>query len=138
LTVEGKRRYLRDFWNSRDPSEGTPLNEAMVQYYRGIAEANRRFGEGGAGGIPGWRTDRGRIFLKNGPPEEFLDEAGSGSTNPYVVWKYSRGRPVKFIFMDMSRFGHFELVFTDDRSEQGRIDWESLFEEQELERVKRF
>jgi GWxTD domain-containing protein len=138
LSVDGKQNFLREFWRTRDPTPGTPANEAMEQYYGGIAEANRRFGEGGSGDIPGWRTDRGRIFLKNGPPEEVLDEPGSGTTNPYSVWKYSRGRPVKFIFMDMSRFGHFELVFTDDRLEQGRFDWESLFDEQELERVKRF
>ena len=138
LSVEGKQNFLREFWRVRDQSPETAVNEAQAQYYSGIAEANRRFGEGGAGGIPGWRTDRGRIFLKNGPPEETLSEAGSGTTNPYEVWKYSRGRPVKFIFMDMSRFGHFELVFTDDRLEQGRFDWESLFDEQELERVSRF
>ena len=138
LSVAGKRDFLRQFWDVRDPSPGTSLNEAMTQYYHGIAEANRRFGERGAAGTPGWRTDRGRIYLHNGPAEEILDEAGSGSTNPYVVWKYSRGRPVKYVFMDMSRFGNYVLVFTDDRLEQSRIDWESLFEGQELERVKRF
>jgi GWxTD domain-containing protein len=138
LSVEGKRNFLTEFWASRDQDPDSPGNPVMAAYYNGIAEANRLFGEEGAGGIPGWRTDRGRIFLNHGPPEETLDEAGSGRTNPYEIWKYSRGRALKYIFMDRSRFGHYELVFTNDRNEQGRADWESLFEGQELERVNRF
>jgi GWxTD domain-containing protein len=139
LSVDGKRNYLRRFWEARDPTAGTTANEYMTTYYRGIAEANRRFGEGGAGGIPGWRTDRGRVFLRHGEPDEYLDDPGSGLTNPYVVWKFTgSGRPLKFVFLDNSGLGHYELVYTDDRTEQGRADWQSLFESQALERVMRF
>jgi GWxTD domain-containing protein len=139
LSVDGKRNYLRQFWETRDPTAGTAANEYMTTYYRGIAEANRRFGEGGAAGIPGWRTDRGRVFLNRGEPDEFLDDPGSGLTNPYIVWKFTgSGRPLKFVFLDNSGLGHYELVYTDDRTEQGRADWQSLFESQALERVMRF
>ena len=72
LTPSGKRDYLRRFWSRRDPTPGTAENELEEDFYRHIAEANRRFREGGAAQIPGWRTDRGRIFIRLGPPDEVL------------------------------------------------------------------
>src|SRR2546425_11778743 len=70
LTVLGKRVFLRLFWTTRDPTPGTAVNEFQVDFYSRIKEANRRFREGGAAEIPGWRTDRGRVFIKYGPPQE--------------------------------------------------------------------
>ncbi len=104
LAADGKRRFLRAFWARRDPTPGTPRNEAEEDFYERIAQANRRFREGGAGQIPGWRTDRGRIFLKYGDPDEVLSRPQPGSTLPFEVWKYTRGKLRKFCFMDLTRF----------------------------------
>src|SRR5258708_7365009 len=100
LTLEGKRRWLRQFWMKRDPSAGTARNEAREDFYARIAEANRRFREGGSAQIPGWRTDRGRGFIKYGPPHEGLDRPQAGKTRPYVGWKFTRGRVLKDVFLD--------------------------------------
>src|SRR5204863_9772888 len=70
LSLEGKRNYLRTFWQRRDPTPGTPENEVETAYYAKIAEANKRFREGGAASVPGWRTDRGRILIRYGEPDE--------------------------------------------------------------------
>jgi GWxTD domain-containing protein len=138
LTVEGKRRWLRLFWEKRDPTPGTPANEAQEDFYRRIAEANRRFREGGAAQIPGWRTDRGRVFVKYGPPNEILSRPQAGNTRPYEVWKYSRGRALKYVFLDQTLFGNYVLIWTDDRREPSRPNWQELLGPEAVIEVERF
>ena len=138
LSLEGKRTWLRQFWAKRDQSPGTSRNEEREAFYGRIAEANRRFREGGASQIPGWRTDRGRIFIRYGDPDEVLDRRQSATTNPYVVWKFTRVRPLKFVFMDLTRFGNYTLIYTDDRREQGRPNWEELLGNEAVDDVLRF
>jgi GWxTD domain-containing protein len=126
LTVDGKRGYLRRFWATRNPSPGAGKNDAMERFYAYVKEASRRFREGGASRVPGWRTDRGRIFVKYGRPDEVLSRPQSGSGKPYEVWKYTRGRPRRYIFLDLTQFGNFALIWTDDRTEQTLPNWSVL------------
>jgi len=126
LTLEGKRRWLRQFWAKRDPSAATPRNEAREDFYARIAEANRRFREGGSAQIPGWRTDRGRIYIKYGAPDEILSRPQAGDTRPYEVWKFSRGRALKYVFLDQTLFGNYVLIWTSDRREPSRPNWQEL------------
>jgi len=138
LTLEGKRRWLRVFWSKRDPTEGTPRNEARLDFYARINEANRRFREGGSAQIPGWRTDRGRIFIKYGPPDEVLSRPQAGDTRPYEVWKFSRGRALKYVFMDQTLFGNYVLIWTSDRREPSRPNWQELLGPEAVIEVERF
>ena len=126
LTVDGKRRWMRDFWARRNPAGGAGRSAQMDQYYARVNEANSRFKEGGAAGAAGWRTDRGRIFVLYGQPDERLDRRNSGTTNPYEVWKYTRDRNLKYVFMDLTRFGNYVLIYTNDRREQSRPNWQDL------------
>jgi GWxTD domain-containing protein len=138
LTIDGKRNFLRRFWSKRDPTPGTPRNEEQEDYYARIAEANRRYREGGAAEIPGWRTDRGRIFIRHGPPSEILKRPQAGNTLPYEAWKYSRDRALKYVFMDLTQFGNYALIWTDDRREPSRPNWQSLLGPECVEDVARF
>jgi GWxTD domain-containing protein len=138
LTLEGKRSFLRRFWLKRDPTSGTPRNEAQESFYSRIAEANRRYREGGSAAIPGWRTDRGRIFIKNGAPQEIMQRPQAGNTLPYEVWKYSQGRLLKYVFMDLTQFGNYALIWTDDRREPSRPNWQSLLGPEAVQDVQRF
>jgi GWxTD domain-containing protein len=138
LTVTGKRAYLRQFWARRDPTPGTPANEAREDFYGRIAVANRRYGEGGNAEVPGWRTDRGRIFIRLGLPDEVLSRPQAGNTFPYEVWKYTRGRLRKYVFADLTRFGNYALIYTDDRQEPSRPDWEGLLGPDAVLEVLRF
>jgi hypothetical protein len=103
-----------------------------------VAEANRRFREGGAAAIPGWRTDRGRVYLRNGAPDEVLSRPQAGSTSPYEVWKYTRGRARKYVFFDETRFGHYVLIWTGDRREPSRPNWRDLLGPEATTDVERF
>jgi len=138
LTLDGKRNYLRQFWVKRDPTPASPRNEAQEEFYRLIAEANRDFGEPGAAAIPGWRTDRGRIFVRYGRPDEVFNRPLEGKTNPYVVWKYTRNRPLKYVFMDLTNFGNYALIWTNDRREPSRPNWEALLGPEATEEVLRY
>ena len=65
-TDEERQQFIESFWFRRDPTPDTEENEYREEHYRRIAYANERF----ASGIPGWRTDRGRIYIAFGPPDE--------------------------------------------------------------------
>src|SRR5205814_5279157 len=138
LWVCGRGRYLRPFWARGEPSPAPPPNEVEDGFYAGGAEANRRFHEGGAGAIPGWRTDRGRIFISYGPPDDVLSRPQLGPTLPYEVWKYTRGRGRtvrKFCFVDLTRFGNYVLVYAADAAEASQPSWRQLLGREAYEQV---
>jgi GWxTD domain-containing protein len=122
LTLDGKRRFLKQFWTQRDPTPATPDNPARDEFYRGVAYANTAFHEGGAARTPGWNSDRGRIYLKNGRPDETLDRPAA-SPRPFTVWKYTRDRPRWYVFMDQTGLGSYALIGTNDRREPSRQQW---------------
>jgi GWxTD domain-containing protein len=74
-TNEEREQFIEAFWQRRDPTPDTVENEFKEEHYRRIAYANERF----SSGIPGWRTDRGRIYIMWGPPDE-IESHSSGST----------------------------------------------------------
>ena len=65
-TGEEMEQFIEQFWMRRDPTPDTAENEFKEEHYRRIAYANERY----ASGIPGWKTDRGRIYITFGPPDE--------------------------------------------------------------------
>ena len=138
LTPDGKRAFLRRFWRKRDPTPGTARNEFEELFYRTVGQANTRFREGGAAAVPGWRTDRGRIYIRYGEPDEVLERPQAGSTRPYQVWKYTKVRSRRFVFLDAALLGHYELIWTDERHEPSRPDWQELLGPEALQDVLRF
>jgi GWxTD domain-containing protein len=138
LSVEGKRNYLRNFWARRNPAPGRLGNAAMDEYYATIEEANRRFREGGAAETPGWRTDRGRIFIRYGEPATVLREPVPEQGMPWEVWRYATGRGRKFVFIDETDFGNYILVYTDEIREPSRPNWQALFSPEDLRRIEGF
>jgi len=78
-TDEEREHFIEQFWLRRDPTPGTPENEFKQEHYRRIAYANEHFP---APGIAGWKTDRGRIYITYGPPDELENHPGLQS------WRY--------------------------------------------------
>jgi GWxTD domain-containing protein len=74
-TNEEREQFIEAFWQRRDPTPDTVENEFKEEHYRRIAYTNERF----SSGIPGWRTDRGRIYIMWGPPDE-IESHSAGST----------------------------------------------------------
>jgi GWxTD domain-containing protein len=87
-TEEECGKFVEQFWLRRDPTPGTAENEFKTEHYRRIAYANERFGVAGSEGKPGWKTDRGRIYIQFGPPDEIESHPADGTRAPYEMWKY--------------------------------------------------
>jgi GWxTD domain-containing protein len=126
LSVEAKRRFLSGFWKQRDPTPGTGKNERRESFYNAIEYANTTFKEGGRNAVSGWRSDRGRIYAKNGTPDDVLRRQQEGRAPRYEVWSYAKGKGYYYIFADRSGFGAFTLIHSNDLKESGLPGWADL------------
>ncbi len=129
---EERDNFIEAFWKRRDPTPDTEENEFKEEHYRRIAYANEHF----AAGIPGWKTDRGRIYIVYGPADEIdshpsggtyerpIDEGGGEtSTFPFEDWRYRYiegiGQEVIIEFVDTCMCGDYHM--TIDRSEKDAL-----------------
>ena len=139
LSLRAKRRFMTDFWKRRDPTPGTPVNETRQLFYDAVAYADKTFGESGRSAQPGWKTDRGRIYVKNGSPDEQLDRVQAGRSVPYQVWRYRRGRDRYYVFADRSNgIGVYQLVHSNDVRENGVPNWREVVREEAVADIGRF
>jgi GWxTD domain-containing protein len=137
LSLAGKRRFMQDLWRRRDPTPQTPDNPALTDFLRTLAFVNASFREAGAAGRPGWLTDRGRVYLRNGAPQETLRRP-SATPRPYEVWKFSRGRPLWYVFYDRSGLGNYELIGSNDVRESSQSGWEAYLGPEGAQDVREF
>jgi GWxTD domain-containing protein len=131
-TDDERQTFIENFWLRRDPTPDTEENEYREEHYRRIAYANDRF----ASGIPGWKTDRGRIYIEYGPPDEidshpsggtyerpYEEGGGSTSTYPFEQWRYRYiegiGTNIILEFVDTTMSGEYRL--TMDPSEKDAL-----------------
>jgi GWxTD domain-containing protein len=122
-TDEEREQFIEAFWQRRNPDPNSPENEFKEEYYRRIAYANEHY----ASGIPGWRTDRGRIYIMYGPADEVEahpsggtyerpPEEGGGetSTYPWEKWRYRYidgiGTNVELEFVDPTMSGEYHMT----------------------------
>src|SRR5579862_5167040 len=131
-TDEEREQFIEQFWLRRDPTPDTVENEFKEEHYSRIAYANERF----ASGIPGWKTDRGRIYVLYGKPAEIESHAAGGtyerpiqegggttSTYPFEIWRYRYiegiGNEVILEFVDPTMSGEYHL--TTDPNEKDAL-----------------
>ena len=129
---EERDQFIESFWQRRDPTPDTVENEFKEEHYRRMAYANEHF----AAGIPGWKSDRGRIYITFGPADEIEShpsggsyerpmEEGGGSTStfPFEQWRYRYiediGQEVIIEFVDTCQCGDYHM--TIDRSEKDAL-----------------
>jgi len=131
-TDEERESFVEQFWLRRDPTPDTIENEYKEEHYRRIAYANEHY----ASGIPGWKSDRGRIYITFGPPDEIdshpsggtyerPSEQGGGQTStfPFEDWRYRYlegiGSDITIEFVDPSMSGEYHM--TMDYSEKDAL-----------------
>lgn len=122
-TDEERENFIEQFWRRRDPNPDTEENEFRDEYYERIAYANEHF----ASGIPGWKTDRGRIYITWGKPDSVeshpsggaydrpsYEGGGSTTTYPFEVWFYRHldnvGEGIEIEFVDPTGTGEYRLA----------------------------
>jgi GWxTD domain-containing protein len=104
---EDQKRFFDAFWRKRDPNPDSEVNELMVEYYNRINYANRQFSNFNEGG---WLTDRGRILVKFGPPDDIERHPFEIDTYPYEIWRYfTQSQQRIFVFEDRTGFGDYRL-----------------------------
>jgi GWxTD domain-containing protein len=131
---EERDQFIEAFWQRRDPTPDTEENEFKEEHYRRIAYANEHY----AAGIPGWKTDRGRMYIVFGPADEIEShpsggsyqrpqEEGGGETStfPFETWRYRYlegiGQEVMIEFVDTCMCGDYHM--TMDRSEKDALKY---------------
>src|SRR6266567_121202 len=122
-TDDERERFIEEFWRRRDPDPDTDENEFKEEYYERVAYANEHF----ASGIPGWKSDRGRIWIMYGKPDErethpmggqyerpSYEGGGSTSTYPFETWFYRYiagvGSGVEIEFVDPTGSGEYRIA----------------------------
>lgn len=131
-TDEEREQFIEQFWLRRDPTPDSVENEFKEEHYRRIAYANEHY----ASGIPGWKTDRGRIYITYGPADEIEShpsggtyerppEEGGGTTStyPFEQWRYrwieGIGTNIIIEFVDPTMTGEYRM--TMDPSEKDAL-----------------
>src|SRR5215813_8158549 len=131
-TDEEREQFIEQFWLRRDPTPDSAENEFKEEHYRRIAYANERY----ASGIPGWKSDRGRIYITFGPADEIEShpsggsyerpaEEGGGTTStyPFEKWRYrwieGIGTDINIEFVDPTMTGEYRM--TMDPSEKDAL-----------------
>jgi len=134
MPPEDRGEFIRDFWARRDPDLSTPINEFRQSYYTRLATADKAFREG----KPGWKTDRGRIYILLGPPTNILRKAmgdvpyesgkyvtastletGTLTEKPTEIWVYDNypeifSGPLRLVFVDHHGTGEYKLTTNVD------------------------
>jgi GWxTD domain-containing protein len=123
ITPEEKEQFIEQFWRRRDPDLKTAENEFKEEHYRRIAYSNEKF----YSGEPGWMTDRGRIYILHGPPDELESHPNGGayyrpmhegggqtSTFPFEIWWYRQipgiGSDIELEFVDRNGGNQYRLA----------------------------
>jgi GWxTD domain-containing protein len=129
---EERDQFIENFWLRRNPNPDSPENEYREEHYARIAYANEHF----AAGKPGWRTDRGHIYIAFGKPDNIdshpsggsydrpMEEGGGNtSTFPFEIWHYRYlegiGDNIDIEFVDTCMCGDYHM--TIDRSEKDAL-----------------
>ncbi|HYG12255.1 MAG TPA: GWxTD domain-containing protein [Pyrinomonadaceae bacterium] len=129
-TDEEREQFIEGFWQRRDPDPDTDENEYKEEYYERIAYANEHY----ASGIPGWKTDRGRIYITFGKPDSVESHpsggaydrpsyhgGGSTTTYPFEVWFYRYlegvGSGIEIEFVDPTGTGEYRLARSPDEKD---------------------
>jgi GWxTD domain-containing protein len=130
VTDEEREQFIEAFWRRRDPDPDTDENEYREEYYERIAYANERF----TSGIPGWKTDRGRIYIAFGKPDSieshpsggtydrpFHEGGGTTSTYPFEIWWYRHlqgvGSGIEIEFVDPTGTGEYRIARSPDEKD---------------------
>ena len=129
-TVEEKRKFMYDFWKKRDSDLSTPQNEYLKSYFKRMGEANKQFKEDYK---EGWKTDRGRIYLLYGVPNDVDFFPFESDTKSYIIWKFNSlpGQgPTEAIFIEKETgTGVYRLVSSTIRGEFRDDNWRELLKQ---------
>lgn len=117
-------KFLTNFWKQRDRQSQSTSGTSRRAYLEKVEEANSRFSQGNK---EGWETDRGRVLLTYGHPDEIERFQSTEDTKPYSIWKYYQLEGgSEFIFFDRMGFGSYELIHSTYYKELQNPNWQYM------------
>jgi GWxTD domain-containing protein len=123
LDIDGKTQFLINFWTDKDPTPGSKKNEYLEEIQRRYHYANEHFKWGQT---EGWASDKGRVLIIYGFPEETIQKYSDPETVPYEIWIYHEDRRYEFVFTDMNSTGNFILIHSTKENEIHNEQWQEL------------
>ncbi|RKZ31778.1 hypothetical protein DRQ36_00960 [bacterium] len=124
LTDDGKSEFLIRWWEKHDPTPNTPENEYRDEIIERWLISNAAFGHGDGKGESGWRTDRGRVYIIYGPPDNIERAPMSMDSNPWEQWDYFNLQGgVIFVFADVLGIGDYRLLHSTASGEISDPSW---------------
>ena len=122
ISVDSKREFLFHFWKMRDMEPETPRNEFKDEYMERVIFVEGRYKTFTKRGV---KTDRGRVYLINGEPDEVDYHANDYNTKPYEMWTYhSIEGGVVFVFGDITGYNDYEILHSTKRGELRDDNWQ--------------
>ncbi|MDP2209672.1 MAG: GWxTD domain-containing protein [Bacteroidota bacterium] len=119
--LDAKRKFLYDFWKRRDIDPSTTINEFKEEYMQRVEYVKQTYS---ASFKKGWKTDRGRVYIVYGPPDDIERYPSSYDAEPYEIWNYnSIQNGVIFIFIDRAGQGDYRLGHSNHRNELQDENW---------------
>jgi GWxTD domain-containing protein len=125
-SASGKRQFIQSLWESPKPTFQMTGRALREEYLSRVEKANGLYTNAFR---PGWKTDRGRVYILYGPPSDVQRFSSTQETKPYEVWTYQELQGgVEFIFADRYGFKNYELIHSTLRGELSNSDWRELIE----------
>ncbi|MBN1559602.1 GWxTD domain-containing protein [candidate division KSB1 bacterium] len=125
LPLPGKAQFLTRFWRQRDPSPETLENEFLQSIQQRFAYANDNFSWGKREGC---ESDRGRVLIQNGMPENIARHYAESGLSPFEIWHYQQDRAFEFVFGDLRGNGNFILLHSTKEGEVRNYQWRQLLQ----------
>ncbi len=128
-SVDGKRRFLADFWAREDRKAGLGGFNSWEKFYERFNYANKKYKTAFK---KGWLTDRGRVYIDYGAPDQIDRHPNSSSSKPYEIWTYnSIEGGVIFVFVDLTGFNDYILIHSTKQGEVSDPDWQKYVQLQQ-------
>jgi GWxTD domain-containing protein len=125
LNLEGKRKFLANFWDLKNISEGQNSRQFRLNYLDLVLKANNLYS---SSGTEGWKSHRGRIIIKYGEPDDIERNYGGTAPKDHEKWTYNLLQGgIFFVFVNVSGYGDFRLVHSNSRNEVYDRNWEERY-----------
>lgn len=128
-TVDAKRRFLTEFWARQARKPGAEKSDTWGEFQKRFNYANSKYK---VAFKAGWLTDRGRVYIEYGPPDDIDRHFSTSGSKPYETWTYNAIQGgVVFVFVDLTGFNDYKLVHSTKQGEIDDPDWQQYVQPQQ-------
>ena len=133
LNLEGKKAWLKAFWDRKNPNAGSKVNTYKNEIFRRFLYTNYYYSGSAVKRNDGWSSDRGRVYIQYGPPDQVDPHPSTMAQKPYERWTYYRlpgqSGGNYFIFVDETGYGNYQLRHSTVKGEISNPQFEDMLDE---------